>query len=137
MTIHFDTTTRSSIDRKWPSCILIFSDGQEFRLKPLFFAYKNHQQISELLNPLSIATTAFCGFKESPSDLRQKNDAIMTDAATKNLQIENSVASELNSQHKLMHLPCKSYTPEALDRSNSDVLAKIEKQVNQHGTLYV
>ena len=61
----------------------------------------------------------------------------MTDAATKNLQIENSVASELNSQHKLMHLPCKSYTPEALDRSNSDVLAKIEKQVNQHGTLYV
>ena len=133
MTIHFDTTTRSSIDREWPSCILIFSDGQEFRLKPLFFAYKDHQQISELLNPLSIATTAFYGFKESPSDLRQKNDAIMTDAATKNL----SIASELNSQHKLMHLRCKSYTPEALDRSNSDVLAKIEKQVNQHGTLYV
>ena len=34
-----------------------------------------------------------------------------------------------------MHLHCKSRTVEALDRSNLDVLAKIEKQVNQRGTL--
>ena len=59
----------------------------------------------------------------------------MTDTAAKNLQIENSVASELNSQHKPMHLLCKSYTVEALDRSNLDVFTKIEKQVNQCGTL--
>ena len=59
----------------------------------------------------------------------------MTDTAAKNLQIENSVASELNSQHKPMHLLCKSHTVEALDRSNLDVFTKIEKQVNQCGTL--
>ena len=59
----------------------------------------------------------------------------MTDAATKNFQIENSIASGLNSQYKPMHLLCKSHTVEALDKSNLDVLAKIEKQVNQHGTL--
>ena len=34
-----------------------------------------------------------------------------------------------------MHLHCKSHTVEALDRSNLDVLAKTEKQVNQRGTL--
>ena len=34
-----------------------------------------------------------------------------------------------------MHLLCKGHTVEALDRSNLDVLAKIEKQVNQRRTL--
>ena len=34
-----------------------------------------------------------------------------------------------------MHLLCKSHTAEALDRSNLDVLAKKEKQVNQRRTL--
>ena len=50
----------------------------------------------------------------------------MTDAATKYLQIENSNASELNSQYKSMDLLCKSHTVEALDRSNFDVITKIE-----------
>ena len=59
----------------------------------------------------------------------------MTDAATKNLQIENLIASELKSQYKPIHLLCKSHTVETLDRSNLDVLAKIEKQVNQRGSV--
>ena len=59
----------------------------------------------------------------------------MTDAATKNLQTENSIASELNFQYKPIHLLCKSHTVVALDRSDLDVLNKIEKQVNQRGTL--
>lgn len=50
------------------------------------------------------------------SDLYQKNDAIMTDAAIKILQIEHSIASEINSQYKPMHLLWKSRTNEALDR---------------------
>ena len=69
------------------------------------------------------------------SDLYQKNDAIMTDAAINILQIEHSIASEINSQYKLMHLLCKCYTVEALVRSNLNVLTKIEKQVNQRETL--
>ena len=64
-----------------------------------------------------------------------KNDAIMTDAAINILQIEHSIASEINSQYKLMHLLCKCYTVEALVRSNLNVLTKIEKQVNQRETL--
>ena len=108
-------------------------------MRPLFFAHKDCQQIRELfvetLNRLAIAATAFYGFKISHSDLWQNIDAIMTDAATKNLQIENLIASELKSQHKPMHLHCKSHAVEALDRSNLYVLAKMEKQVNQRGTL--
>lgn len=82
-----------------------------------------------------IAATEFYGFKISPSDLRQKTDAIMANGAIKILKIENSIASELNSQYKTMHLLCKSFTVEALDRSNLDVLSKIGKQVNHRGIL--
>ena len=45
----------------------------------------------------------------------------MTDAATKNLLIENQIASELNSHYKPIHLLCNSHTVEALDRSNMGV----------------
>ena len=55
-----------------------FSDGQKFRLRPLFLAYEDRQQITELfieiLNRFSIAATVFYGFKVSPSDLWQKMD---------------------------------------------------------------
>lgn len=89
----------------------------------------------ETLNRLSLAANAFYDFYVSPGDLWQKNDAILTDAAKKMLRIENWIVSKLNSQCKPMHLLCKSHTVEALDRSNLDVLAKIEKQVNQRRTL--
>ena len=46
--VHYDTTTTSSIDGDWPSLILRFSDGQEHRLRPLFFAYEDRKQIVEL-----------------------------------------------------------------------------------------
>ena len=73
LTIHFDTSTRSSIDGEWSSLIVIFSDGQEFRLRPLFFTYEDCQQITELLVEtlicFSIAATAFYDFKVSPSHL--------------------------------------------------------------------
>ena len=61
-----------------------------FQLRPLFFGYKNRQQITkffiETLNHLFIAATAFYGFKVSPSGLWQKSDAIMADVTTNNLQ---------------------------------------------------
>ena len=59
----------------------------------------------------------------------------MIDAVTKNLGIEGTIPAALGSQHKPHHLLCKSHTVEALDRSNLEVLSKVEKNVNQQGTL--
>ena len=38
--IHFDTTGRSYTDGEWPSTILSFTDGFEYRLRPLFLHTK-------------------------------------------------------------------------------------------------
>ena len=46
--VHFDTPSRSSIDGEWTSIIVRFSTGEEFRLRPLFFAYEVREQITEL-----------------------------------------------------------------------------------------
>ena len=61
--------------------------------------------------------------------------ALMTDAVTKNLKIENNIATALGTTCKPMHLLCKSHTVEALDRSNLSVLYDIEKQVQQREIL--
>ena len=42
--VHFDTTGRSSIDRKWPSLILKFSGGIEYRLWPIFLLLKTESK---------------------------------------------------------------------------------------------
>ena len=41
----------------------------------------------------------------------------------------------LGSSHQPYHLLCKSYTVEALGRSNLEVLSKIEKSVKQQDVL--
>ena len=46
--MHYDSTSRSSIDGEWPSIILKLSSGQEYRLRPLFFAYEGREQITNL-----------------------------------------------------------------------------------------
>ena len=61
----------------------------------------------------------------------EKVDAIMTDAVTKNLGIEDTIPNALGTEHHPHHLLCKSHTVEALDRSNLEVLSKIEKSVKQ------
>ena len=48
-TLHYGTTSRNSIDSEWSSIILHFSDGREFVLRPMFFAYEDREQIIELL----------------------------------------------------------------------------------------
>ena len=48
-TLHYDTTSRNSIDGEWPSIIIRFLDGREFVLQPVFFAYEDREQIIELL----------------------------------------------------------------------------------------
>ena len=61
----------------------------------------------------------------------EKVDAIMTDAVTKKLEIEEKIAKALDSSHIPLHLLCKSHTVEALDKSSSEVLNEIEKSVKQ------
>ena len=52
----------------------------------------------------------------SPAKLWGKTDAVMTDAATKNLSIERHVANALRSDQIPYHLLHKSHTVETLDR---------------------
>ena len=56
-----------------------------------------------------------------PKTLWEKVSAIMTDAVTKNLEIEETIAKALDSPHILLHL----------DKSTLEVLNEIEKSVKQ------
>ena len=48
LTLHYDTTPRINIDGKWPSLILNFNNGKSFRLRPLFLAYEDRENICRL-----------------------------------------------------------------------------------------
>ena len=48
-TLHYDSTQQNSIAGDWPTLILVFSDGSEYRLCSPFFAYKDYQQIPNLI----------------------------------------------------------------------------------------
>ena len=140
--MHYNTTTRSSIDEEWPSIIRKLSSDQEYRLSPLFFAYEDREQITNLFIEtykqlaliLNIIDNHFSP-PIAPATLWHKTDALMTDAVTKNLKIEDNIATALGTTYKPMHLLCKSHTVEALDRSNLSVLYEIEKQVKQREIL--
>ena len=70
----------------------------------------DHKQLISIFFIIRVQLSSADYRKSSPSDLWQEHDAITTDAATKNLPIENSIVSELNSQYKSIHLLCKSHT---------------------------
>ena len=80
-TLHFDTTSRSSIDGEWPSIILRFSSGEEFRLRPIFFAYEDRVQITKLFSEtfqrLPAAISIVKNTEILPSVLWEKIDALM------------------------------------------------------------
>ena len=140
--MHYDTTSWSSIDVEWPSIILKLSSGQEYQLRPLFFAYEDSEQITNLFietyKRLSLILNAINNNLSSPitpAALWHKTDALMTDAVTKDLKIKDNIVTALGTTYKPMHLLCKSHTVEALDRSNLTVLYDIEKQVQQREIL--
>ena len=72
--------------------------------------------------------------KIEPVRLWEKVDAIVMDAVTKNLGIGEMVSTMLGSSHQSYHLLCRTHTGEVLDRSDLEVLCKIEKSVKK---LYV
>ena len=105
------TTSRYHTDGEWWSIILSFSDGTDFELRPLFFAYEDREQIVlllvETIKQLSLAATES---DESTKKLRGNLFALMTDSVSKNLKIEDGISESLGSTYKMIHLPCKSQT---------------------------
>ena len=83
-TLHYDTTTRNTIDSEWPATILYFSNRDEYVLRVLFFAYEDRKQIIELLvepySSLSVATSVDKQENITPAVLWEITNAIMTDS---------------------------------------------------------
>ena len=128
-TLHYDTTTRNTIDGEWPAIILYFSNGDEYVLRPLFFAYE--ELLVETYSRLSVAASVDKQENITPADLWEKTDAIMTDSVLKNLKIEDLIGESLAFDHWPYHLLNKSHTVEKRDATNLEVLATIEKSVKQ------
>lgn len=78
-------------------------NGQEFVQRLILFAFENRKQITELLTKtykqLSAAVSVAKGYHISAGSLWEKTDALLTDAASKNLEIEGMIATSLESDH--------------------------------------
>ena len=70
ITLHYDTTSRNSIDGEWPSIVINFSDKQHFRLRPLFFTYEDRAQIARLI--VESFERLACAFKKKLCPLKKK-----------------------------------------------------------------
>ena len=102
VTLHYDTTSRSNIDGEWPSLILIFSDKQRFKLRPLFFAYEDRVQIIRLIVETYNRLAAAINTEDDPCSVKflwEKTTSLMTDSVSKNLHIGEGVAEKLDSNH--------------------------------------
>ena len=134
VTLHYDSTTRNCIDGEWPSLVLAFSDKQRFRLRPIFFAYEDRENIAYLI------VESFCRLADSVSIhlnivvvskyLWEKTNNFMTDSVSKNLGVIDLVADMLKSEYKPHHILCKSHVVEKFDSCNINVLADLESRVN-------
>ena len=83
----------------------------------------------ETYEHLAAAATIVSGKIVTTANLWEKTDAFMTDAASKNLEIEKLVPRILNSEYQPYHILCKSHTVEKLDQSNLSVVSKLEKDI--------
>ena len=133
--LHYDTTSRSRVDGEWPSIILNFSgpkpeNCQMIPLRPIFFAYETIEQITCLIVETLKRLLASLGEDNMTlDDMWRKIDAVMTDAARKNLKIETAVGEVIGSEHIPIHILCKSHTCERLDQDNLLALSQIENKV--------
>ena len=85
----------------------------------------------ETFKRLSTALSVLENLEIEPAVLWEKIDALMTDSVSKNLGIEDTIPEAIGSAHRPYNLLCKSHRVEAQHRSNLEVLADIEKKVNQ------
>ena len=116
-----------------PAIILNFmsdikADEAMITLRPLYMAYETKEQVGDILVETMNRLSAASGGSISAKELWEKIDAIMTDAASKNLDVAKGAASKLKSQHIPKHLFCKSHTCEKLDEACINVLVQMEKK---------
>ena len=133
VTFHFDTTSRNNIDGEWPALILNFSKGKRHTLRPVYFAYEDKENITELIyetyQRLAIAAELKLSKEISGKDLWEKTDNIMTDTVNKNLGIGKVIAQKLHSDHIPNSLLCNSHVVEKFDSTNLEVFADIEHKL--------
>ena len=77
--------------------------------------------IVESLKRLSVATNKL---NVTASNLWGKINAIMTDAVSKDLKIEDEVADVLQSRHVSYHILCKSHTCERQSNDSQSTQSK-------------
>ena len=86
-TLHYDTTQRSSIAGDWQTLIIVFFDGSEYRLRALFFAYEDSQQITNLIvetyEILAAAVAMTFNTNVTAALLWENIGALMTDKVAK------------------------------------------------------
>ena len=121
-TLHFDTTTRSTIDGNWPAIILIFSDGQRFNIRPIFFSHEDRENratiIVETYKRLALAASATKNVDVTSTSLWENTILFMSDSPTKKLHVPELISEKLNTQYIPFSMLCKSHCVKALDRSN-------------------
>ena len=108
-------------------------------MRPLFFAKETRENICDLLvetfQRLATAATETLQSTVTAGMLWKKINNIMSDAASKNLAIIPLISLKLQVCHTPHHILCKAHTVEALDRSNLNVLADVEKKLQLRETL--
>ena len=122
VTLHYDTTSRSRVDGEWPSLILNFlsdykQDCKMYRLRVVFFAFEDRNQIVKLILEIFERLAAATGGNKSSKELWENIYAYMTDATSKNLKVEYEVSKQIGAKHVPIHLLCKSPICEKLDES--------------------
>ena len=111
-TLHFDTTGRSRVDGEWPALILNFLSSvkdkcQMIRLRAMFFAYEDRDQIVKLIvETLRRLSVAEDDEHVTPKSLWGNIYALMTDAVTKNLKVEEAVQLPENCRLSISHYIC-------------------------------
>ena len=135
--LHYDTTSRCGIDGDWVCLLLNFSDGYQHRLRPIYMAYEDRENIIryivESYSRLAVLIKNARNIDITPAELWDQTTALMTDAVSKNHKVEEGVSAALGTQHVPHHLFCKSHTVggvEGLDKSNIKALSEVERSVN-------
>lgn len=129
VTIHYDTTTRDSIDGEWVAMLIKFGeDNSLYRLRSLAMAFEDRINITELfveqLRRLALSINS------TVQALWVKITAIMTDSVAKNLKIAGEIAAALESEHVPYQLLCCAHWCENVAKKCLEALYKVEEAVD-------
>ena len=127
------SASQCNIDGERPATILKFSSKFRFNLQPLFFAYEDHVNITDLiretLEGLAVAEREVLSEDLTAKTVWENIDNFMTDSIPKNLEVENYVAEKLVSHHIPDHLLCEARVIEKFDETNEKILSNIQLQL--------